>query len=84
MGAMSGQPHPGEQHSLRLARRLNQLRAAVLGANDGIVSEAGLVIGVAGAVFFAVAFVLRIEELDDVAAMARRKLGRFVKKQPSS
>lgn len=31
------------------ARRLNSLRAAVLGANDGIVSTAGIVIGVAGA-----------------------------------
>ncbi len=31
------------------ARRLNGLRAAVLGANDGIVSTAGIVIGVAGA-----------------------------------
>jgi vacuolar iron transporter family protein len=30
-------------------KRLNQLRAAVLGANDGIVSIAGLVVGVAGA-----------------------------------
>lgn len=29
--------------------RLNRLRAAVLGANDGIVSTAGIVIGVAGA-----------------------------------
>ena len=29
--------------------RLNSLRAAVLGANDGIVSTAGIVIGVAGA-----------------------------------
>lgn len=29
--------------------RLNALRAAVLGANDGIVSTAGLVVGVAGA-----------------------------------
>src|SRR3954465_7642831 len=29
--------------------RLNWLRAAVLGANDGIVSTAGLVVGVAGA-----------------------------------
>jgi VIT1/CCC1 family predicted Fe2+/Mn2+ transporter len=28
---------------------LNWLRAAVLGANDGIVSVAGIVIGVAGA-----------------------------------
>src|SRR5262249_54918633 len=43
------QPHPGEAHTQKLASRLNQLRAAVLGANDGIVSEAGLVIGGAGA-----------------------------------
>lgn len=32
-----------------LASRLNWLRAAVLGANDGVVSTAGLVLGVAGA-----------------------------------
>ncbi len=32
-----------------LGTRLNWLRAAVLGANDGIVSTAGLVVGVAGA-----------------------------------
>lgn len=32
-----------------LARRLNWLRASVLGANDGIVSTAGIVMGVAGA-----------------------------------
>lgn len=31
-----------------MARRLNWLRAGVLGANDGIVSTAGLVMGVAG------------------------------------
>ncbi len=37
-------------------------------------------IAVAGAVFFAIAFALRIEELDDVAAMAKRKLGRFTRK----
>ncbi len=41
-------------------------------------------IGVAGAAFFAVAFLLRIEELDDVAALAKRKLGRFVKATPSA
>lgn len=35
---------PGE-----LSARLNWLRAGVLGANDGIVSEAALVIGIAGA-----------------------------------
>lgn len=32
-----------------LEKKLNWLRAAVLGANDGIVSVAGLVVGVAGA-----------------------------------
>ena len=32
-----------------MSRRLNWLRAGVLGANDGIVSTAGLVVGVAGA-----------------------------------
>lgn len=38
-----------EPHDDRLAGRLNWLRAAVLGANDGIVSVGGLVVGVAGA-----------------------------------
>lgn len=33
----------------KLDIKLNWLRAAVLGANDGIVSVAGLVMGVAGA-----------------------------------
>ncbi len=32
-----------------LERKLNWLRAAVLGANDGIVSVAGIVVGVAAA-----------------------------------
>jgi VIT1/CCC1 family predicted Fe2+/Mn2+ transporter len=41
--------HPGEPHSGSTAGRLNWLRAGVLGANDGIVSVAGIVIGVAGA-----------------------------------
>jgi VIT1/CCC1 family predicted Fe2+/Mn2+ transporter len=41
--------HPGEPHQGGLAGRLNWLRAGVLGANDGIVSTAGLVVGVAGA-----------------------------------
>lgn len=41
--------HEGEPHADGLAGRLNRLRAAVLGANDGIVSEAGLVVGVAAA-----------------------------------
>ena len=42
-------PHPGEVHAGNLGQRLNWLRAGVLGANDGIVSIASLVVGVAGA-----------------------------------
>ena len=38
-----------EPHSAASKGRLNWLRAGVLGANDGIVSVAGLVVGVAGA-----------------------------------
>lgn len=38
-----------EPHASGMSSRLNALRAAVLGANDGILSMAGLVIGVAGA-----------------------------------
>jgi VIT1/CCC1 family predicted Fe2+/Mn2+ transporter len=38
-----------EPHATRLTSRLNWLRAAVLGANDGIVSTAGIVVGVAAA-----------------------------------
>jgi vacuolar iron transporter family protein len=41
--------HPGEPHHESLSARLNWLRAEVLGANDGIISVAGLVVGVAGA-----------------------------------
>ena len=40
--------HGNEPHSTALGGRLNWLRAGVLGANDGIVSTAGLVVGVAG------------------------------------
>ncbi|KKD08493.1 VIT1/CCC1 transporter family protein [Streptomyces sp. WM6386] len=43
------EPTHDEAHGGALAERLNWLRAAVLGANDGIVSTAGLVVGVAGA-----------------------------------
>jgi VIT1/CCC1 family predicted Fe2+/Mn2+ transporter len=38
-----------EPHTPGLSGRLNWLRAGVLGANDGIVSVAGIVVGVAGA-----------------------------------
>jgi len=40
--------HPDEPHDLNFAERLNWLRAGVLGANDGIVSVAATVVGVAG------------------------------------
>jgi VIT1/CCC1 family predicted Fe2+/Mn2+ transporter len=41
--------HSGEPHAGAAGGRLNWLRAGVLGANDGIVSVAGIVVGVAGA-----------------------------------
>ncbi|HEX6755581.1 MAG TPA: VIT family protein [Mycobacteriales bacterium] len=41
--------HLDEPHTQGGGGRLNRLRAGVLGANDGIVSVAGIVIGVAGA-----------------------------------
>ncbi|WP_435094212.1 VIT1/CCC1 transporter family protein [Clavibacter michiganensis] len=41
--------HPDEPHVGGIAGRLNWLRAGVLGANDGIVSVAAIVVGVAGA-----------------------------------
>src|SRR5436305_1075463 len=54
---MTSTPGPGEAaassktqpHHGSVANKLNWLRAAVLGANDGIVSTAGIVIGVAAA-----------------------------------
>lgn len=44
-----GQLHANESHTATLGERLNWLRAGVLGANDGLVSTAGIVVGVAGA-----------------------------------
>lgn len=41
--------HLDEPHRAGLAQRLNWLRAGVLGANDGIVSTAAVVVGVASA-----------------------------------
>jgi VIT1/CCC1 family predicted Fe2+/Mn2+ transporter len=49
MAAPFGARHPREAHAGDLGGRLNWLRAGVLGANDGIVSTAGIVVGVAGA-----------------------------------
>ena len=48
-GAAAERPHGHEPHDGGIASRLNWLRAGVLGANDGIVSTAGIVVGVAGA-----------------------------------
>lgn len=42
-------PNPSTTRSNGISQRLNWLRAGVLGANDGIVSVAALVVGVAGA-----------------------------------
>ncbi|WP_247044084.1 VIT1/CCC1 transporter family protein [Arthrobacter rhizosphaerae] len=44
-----GSLHENEPHGDDLSQRLNWLRAGVLGANDGIVSVAAIVVGVAGA-----------------------------------
>lgn len=41
--------HRDEPHTTKTTSKLNWLRASVLGANDGIVSTAGIVAGVAGA-----------------------------------
>lgn len=41
--------HGHNTHGRELAARLNWLRAGVMGANDGIVSTAGMVVGVASA-----------------------------------
>lgn len=46
---MTETQHPHEPHAGGIANLLNRLRAAVLGANDGIVSTAGLVVGVTAA-----------------------------------
>jgi VIT1/CCC1 family predicted Fe2+/Mn2+ transporter len=49
VAAVSSPTHPAEPHVGSLSSKLNWLRAGVLGANDGIVSTAGIVVGVAAA-----------------------------------
>ncbi len=49
MENINGTQHHDEVHSKVVGGQLNWLRASVLGANDGIVSIAALVVGVAGA-----------------------------------
>ena len=49
VGVVSTASHPAEPHAGSVSAKLNWLRAGVLGANDGIVSTAGIVVGVAAA-----------------------------------
>lgn len=49
LSAVSNPSHPAEPHVGSVSSKLNWLRAGVLGANDGIVSTAGIVVGVAAA-----------------------------------
>lgn len=46
---LTDRSHPAEPHSSGDGAKLNWLRAAVLGSNDGVVSLSGLIIGVAAA-----------------------------------
>ncbi|MFF0614052.1 VIT1/CCC1 transporter family protein [Nocardia tengchongensis] len=64
--------HPAEPHTARSGTRLNWLRAGVLGANDGIVSVAGIVIGVAAATSNSTAI---LTAADAFAAHAEAELG---------
>jgi VIT1/CCC1 family predicted Fe2+/Mn2+ transporter len=70
-------PHSGEPHQSGAAERLNWLRAGVLGANDGIVSTAGLVVGVAGATTVA-ATILTAGVAGLVAGAVSMALGEYV------
>jgi vacuolar iron transporter family protein len=49
VAAVADTSHPAEPHEGSVSSKLNWLRAGVLGANDGIVSTAGIVVGVAAA-----------------------------------
>ncbi|TWD84573.1 VIT1/CCC1 family predicted Fe2+/Mn2+ transporter [Kribbella amoyensis] len=69
--------HSGEPHRGNLAGRLNWLRAGVLGANDGIVSTAGLVVGVAGATTSATA-ILTAAVAGVTAGAVSMALGEYV------
>ena len=70
-------PHAGEPHGTGIAARLNWLRAGVLGANDGIVSVAAIVVGVAGATS-AVAPILTAGAAGLVGGAISMALGEYV------
>ncbi|MER7281895.1 VIT family protein [Dactylosporangium sp. NPDC000244] len=69
--------HPGELHTAGASGRLNWLRAGVLGANDGIVSTAALVVGVASATTSTVA-ILSAGTAGLVAGAVSMALGEYV------
>jgi len=74
----AGEPtHQGEPHTEGSGARLNWLRAGVLGADDGIVSVAGLVVGVAGATA-ATGPILTAGSAGLVAGAASMALGEYV------
>ena len=69
--------HGDEPHAAGIAGRLNWLRAGVLGANDGIVSVAAIVVGVAGATS-AVAPILTAGAAGLVGGAISMALGEYV------
>ncbi|WP_426512763.1 VIT1/CCC1 transporter family protein [Dactylosporangium sp. McL0621] len=69
--------HTGEPHGGGHSGRANWLRAGVLGANDGIVSTAALVVGVAGATTSTVA-ILAAGTAGVVAGAVSMALGEYV------
>lgn len=70
-------PHANEAHNASISGRLNWLRAGVLGANDGIVSVAAIVVGVAGATS-AVAPILTAGAAGLVGGAISMALGEYV------
>jgi VIT1/CCC1 family predicted Fe2+/Mn2+ transporter len=75
--AAAGEPtHDDEPHTGDLTNRLNWLRAGVLGANDGIVSVAAIVVGAAGATS-ARSPIFTVGLLGLVAGMVSMALGEY-------
>lgn len=74
---MTDLSHKNEPHGAGIAGKLNWLRAGVLGANDGIVSVAAIVVGVAGATS-AVAPILTAGTAGLVGGAISMALGEYV------
>ena len=77
VGRVITDSHSAEPHTGSMSSRLNQLRAGVLGANDGIVSIAGIVVGVAAATA-ASAPILTAGSAGLVAGAVSMALGEYV------